>query len=99
MLANVCDDIKTVQSDLRINQVNKQTSENIYKLEAFYQMVLICSDKCEVSDDNNYHSQVFHKFNLCDILMENSDEALSFLSKLIECILLLLLYIDRLSAS
>ena len=99
MLANVCDDIKTVQSDLRINQVNKQTSENIYKLEAFYQMVLICSDKREVSDDNNYHSQVFHKFYLCDILMENSDEALSFLSKLIECILLLLLYIDRLSAS
>ena len=76
-----------------IYQVNEQRSDDIHKLETFNNMVLIGPNEGQVPDDNNDLSQMLDQFHLGDFLMENRHQLLPFLSKLIQSILFLLLYV------
>lgn len=95
----VCKEIKAVVGDLLVYHVDKQRGYDVYHFETFHNLVLIGLHIGEISDDKNNHSKVLDKFELRNFLVQNSDEALSLLTKLIQGMLLLLLDVDRLTTT
>lgn len=61
MLAEVCDYIKTVIGDFWVEQVDHERSDNVNKLCALDQVVLIGSDKGQIPNDQNDHSEMIQK--------------------------------------
>jgi hypothetical protein len=51
VLADIGDDVKTVESDLGVNEVYKQRSHDVHQLETLYNMLFVWSDEGEVSYD------------------------------------------------
>lgn len=61
--------------------------------------MLIGPHESQISYDQHNHSEVLYQLHLSHFLMEDGHQLLSFLSQLIQRVLLLLLDVDRLSTS
>jgi hypothetical protein len=60
ILSDVRDNVKAINRDLVIYQIHEERGNDIHELEALQEMVLVGADEGQVTNDQDYHTDVFN---------------------------------------